>query len=122
MNKIAYKLTVANWSVDSANDPKTELLSLETRLAMNSTHDFARIVVYAPPAPQPGLLEQAVGAATDALGLGGGGEQSFSVQVRGNPIKHGDALTIELTSGDNSAKVITTEVQSIESSLGRTTI
>jgi hypothetical protein len=122
MNKIAYKLTVAGWSVDSANDPKTELLSLETRLAMNSTHDFARIVVYAPPAPQPGLLDQAVGAATDALGLGGGGEQSFSVQVRGNPIKHGDALTIELTSGDSSAKVITTEVQSIESSLGRTTI
>ncbi len=122
MNKIAYKLTVAGWSVDSANDPKTELLSLETRLAMNSSHDFARAVVYAPPAPQPGLLEQAIGAATEALGFGGGAEQSFSVQVRGNPIKHGDTLTVELTAGDRSGKVITTEVQSIESSLGRTTI
>src|SRR4026207_502489 len=73
MNKIAYKLTVANWLVDSANRPTTELLSLETRLAMNSTHDFARIVVYAPPAPQPGLLEQAGGAATDGPGAGGSG-------------------------------------------------
>ena len=122
MNKIAYKLTVAGWSVDSANDPKTELLSLETRLAMNSSHDFVRVVVYAPPAPQPGLLEQAIGAATEALGLGGGGEDAFSVQVRGNPIKHGDSLTVELTSGDRSGKVITAEVQSIESTLGQTTI
>jgi hypothetical protein len=122
MDKISYKLTIAGWSVDSANDPKTELLSLETRLAMNSTHDFARVVVYAPPAPQPGLLEQAIGAATEALGLGGGAEESFSVQVRGNPIKHGDTLAVELSRGDRSGKVITAEVQSIESSLGQTTI
>ena len=121
MDRISYKLTVGGWSVDSANDPKTELLSLETRLAMNSSHDFARVVVYAPPAPQPGLLDQAVGAATEALGLGGG-EDSFSVQVRGNPIKHGDVLTVELAAGDRSGKTITTEVQSIESSLGQTII
>jgi hypothetical protein len=122
MNAISYKISVGNWSVDSADDPKTELLSVETRLSMNSSLDFARVVVYAPPAPQPGLLEQAVGAAAGALGLGGGEEESFSVQVRGNPIKHGDALTVELTSGDRSGKVITTEVQSIESTLGQTTI
>jgi len=122
MDSISYKLTVGNWSVDSANDPKTELLSVETRLSMNSSHDFARVVVYAPPAPQPGLLEQAVGAATEAVGLGGGEEESFSVQVRGNPIKHGDPLTVELTAGDRSGKVITTEVQSIQSSLGETVI
>jgi hypothetical protein len=44
------------------------------------------------------------------------------VQVRGNPIKQGDTLTVELTSGDRSGKVLTAEVQSIESSLGQTTI
>lgn len=122
MMKVAYKLAIGSWSIDSANDPKTELLSVETRLAMNSSHDFARVVVYAPPAPQPGLLEQAVGAATEALGFGGGEAESFAVQVRGNPIKHGDSLTVELTAGDRSGKVITTEVQAIESSLGQTII
>ncbi|HEY2963440.1 MAG TPA: hypothetical protein VGJ37_13540 [Pyrinomonadaceae bacterium] len=122
MNRISYKLTIADWSVDSADDPKTELLSLETRLAMNSSHDFARVVIYAPPAPQPGLLEQAVGAATEALGLGSGEEESFSVQVRGKPIKHGDTLTIDLTASDRSGRVMTAEVQSINSSLGQTTI
>ncbi len=76
MNAISYKISVGNWSVDSADDPKTELLSVETRLSMNSSLDFARVVVYAPPAPQPGLLEQAVGAAAGALGLGGGEEES----------------------------------------------
>ena len=60
MDKISYKLTISEWSVNSADDPKTEVLSLETRLAMNSTHEFARVVVYAPPASQPGLMEQAV--------------------------------------------------------------
>ncbi|HLA10970.1 MAG TPA: hypothetical protein VJ023_10290 [Pyrinomonadaceae bacterium] len=122
MDSISYKITVGGWSVDSADDPKTELLALDVRLGMNSTHDSARLAVYAPPAPQPGLLEQVVGAAAGALGLGGEEEESFSVQVRGNPIKHGDTLTIELAAGDRSGKVITTEVQSIESSLGQTTI
>lgn len=126
MDSISYKITVGGWSVDSADDPKTELLALDVRLGMNSAHDFARLAVYAPPAPQAGLLEQAVGAAVGAvggaLGVGGGEEESFSVQVRGNPLKHGDPLTVELTAGDRSGKVITTEVQSIESSLGQTTI
>ena len=122
MDQVSYKLTIAEWSVDSADDPKTELVALETRLAMNSSHDFARVVVYAPPAPQPGLMDQAVGAATAAVGLGGGGAQSFSVQVRGKAIKHGDTMTIELTSGDRSATVMTAEVLSIDSSLGQTTI
>lgn len=123
MIKVAYKLSIGTWSVDSADDPKTELLSLETRSAMNSSHDLARVVVYAPPAAQPGLLEQAAGAATAALGLGGGeGEQAFSVKVRGNAIKHGDKLTLDLTAGDRSARVMTAEVQSIDSWLGQTTI
>jgi len=123
MIKVAYKLSIGSWSVDSADDPKTELLSLETRLAMNSSHDVVRVVVYAPPAPQPGLLDQAAGAATEALGLGGGEEEkSFSIQVRGNAIKHGDKLTVDLTAGDRSGRVITAEVQSIVSSLGQTTI
>jgi hypothetical protein len=122
MDSISYKIKVGNWSVDSADEPKTELLALDVRLAMNSTHDLARLAVYAPPAPQPGLLEQAVGAAAGALGIGGGSEESFSVQVRGNPIKHGDTMSVELTAGDRTGKVITAEVQSIESSFGQTTI
>ena len=87
--------------------------------------DCCRISVYAPPPPQPGLLEQlageAMGAAAGALGLGGGAvaEPAFSVQVRGNAIKHGDQITIALTAGDRTATVATAEVQSIDSSLGQ---
>jgi hypothetical protein len=73
------------------------------------------------------LLEQAVGAAMDlaggALGLGGGKkEETFSVQVRGNAIKHADQIEVELTAGDRSAKVMTGDVQRVESSFGQTQI
>src|SRR5262245_4562679 len=123
MLKVTYKLTIGAWAVNSEDDPKTELLGLETSASLDSRADSCRVAVYAPPAPQPGLLEQAVGAAAGALGLGGdGGEESFSVQVRGNAIKHGDEITVELTSGDRSGKVMTAGVQSIESSFGQTKI
>jgi hypothetical protein len=123
MLKVSYNLTIGAWAVNSEDDPKTELLGLETSASLDSRADSCRVAVYAPPAPQPGLLEQAVGAAAGALGLGGeGGEESFSVQVRGNAIKHGDQITVKLTSGDRSGKVMTTGVQSIESTFGQTKI
>ncbi|MCI0489360.1 MAG: hypothetical protein L0229_22435, partial [Blastocatellia bacterium] len=111
------------WSVDSDDDPRTELAEIETCSSMDSPMDYCRISVYAPPAPQPGLLEQAVGAAAGALGFGGeGGEEAFSVQVRGQAIKTGDQITIELTSGDKSAKVMTANLHSIRSSFELTQI
>lgn len=116
---VSYQLSVGQWSVNSADDARTEFLALETLLAMNAPDDVCRVTLYAPPAPQPGLLEQAVGAAANALGFGGGETEAkaFSVQVRGNDIKHGDALTLELTCGNRSGKIITGEVQLVESSL-----
>lgn len=122
MKNISYKLTLAGWVVDSADDAKTELVELAVQSALGSPFDYGRVAVYAPPGSQPGLLEQAIGAAAGALGFGGGGEESFSVRVRGNAIKHRDRLTIELTAGDRSGTVITVDVQSIESSLGQTQI
>ncbi len=123
MHKIHYKLSIGEWTVNSQDDPRTEFIAVELNHSIDSSGDSCRISVYAPPAPQPGLLDQAVGAAAGALGLGGeGGEESFSVQVRGNAIKHGDQITVELTSGDRSGKVMTAGVQSIESSFGQTKI
>src|SRR5580765_570585 len=118
MAAVTYKLTINKWSVDSANDPRTEFIMLDTQHSSDAAADYCRITVYAPPAPKPGLLEQAASAAAAQVGLGGGQAQSFSVQVRGNPIKHGDQMTVELTVDDNTATVFTAEVSSIKSTLG----
>lgn len=132
MDKVAYKLTLGTYSVNSADDPRTELIALETSASLDSAGDCCRIHVYAPPSPKAGLLEQAVAAATSAAagalgagglgGVGGGGEDGFSVRVRGESVKHGDRITVELTSGGSTAKVMTAEVHEITSSLGQTII
>jgi hypothetical protein len=126
MQKVDYKVSIAGWSVDSTQDPKTELVELETFASMDSPVSGCRIALYAPPAAQPGLLQQAIGAAGSALGLGGagaaGGPPAFSVDVRGQKVKFGDSISIELTAGDNSDAVSKADVQSIQSSFGLTAI
>src|SRR5512145_2371781 len=128
MDKISYKLTMGSWSVDSADDPRTELIALETFQSLDTPGGYGRVSVYAPPAPQPGLLEQIAGAAlaagASALGIGGGGaaeEPAFAVDVRGQKVKLGDPLTITLTVGDRSATVLTAELLSVRMSLGQMT-
>ena len=122
MQKVDYKVSIAGWSVDSTQDPKTELVELETFASMDSPVSGCTLALYAPPAPKPGLLQQAIGAASSALGLGGGGAAGgppvFSVDVRGQKVKFGDSISIELTAGDNSDTVSKTDVQSIQSSFG----
>jgi hypothetical protein len=122
MHKVHYKLSIGNWAVNSQDDQRTEFITLELNQSIDSSSDTCRVSVYAPPAPRPGLLEQAIGAAAGALGFGGEEGESFSVQVRGNVVKHGDQLAVELTAGDRSGKVMTADVQSIESSFGQTKI
>lgn len=124
MIKVDYKLSIAGWSVDSSQDPKTELVEVETFASMESPVNGCRVAVYAPPAPKPSLLEQAAGAAASEIGLGGGAasDSGFSVQVRGQKVKFGDQITIELTAGDASATVMTATVQSVRSSFGLTQI
>jgi hypothetical protein len=122
VKRIGYSLTIAGWSVNSADDPRTELVALETLAAIDSPGDVCRAALYAAPKKQAGLLEQAVGMAAGAvdgaLGLGGGAGASspaFSVDVRGEAVSHGDVMTVELKVGDSSAKVMTAEVQALES-------
>lgn len=127
MSKVAYKLSIASWSVDSASDARTEFAALDVNLTMNTPNDYCRISVYAPPVLKKSLLEEAAGAAMDmfggALGLNGGSEKkAFSTQVRGNAINPGDPMTIELAVGDRSNKVMKAEVQSINTSIGQTVI
>jgi hypothetical protein len=123
MLKVDYKLSISGWSVDSSQDPKTELVALETFTALDSPVSGCRLALYAPPAAQPGLLQQAVGAVGAQLGLGGGGaSQGFSIQVRGQQVKFADTISIALTAGDNSGTLMTAEVQSIRSSFGLTEI
>lgn len=122
MAAVTYKLTINKWSVDSANDARTELIMLDTQHSSDSSADYCRITVYAPPPPKQGLLEQAAGAVASEVGLGGGQAQLFSVSVRGNPIKHGDQMTVELTVDNTATTIFTSEVSSIKSSLGQTVI
>ena len=127
MKTISYKLTVGNWSVSSADDPKTELVALDTLLSLDSPGDYGRITVYALPPPPAGLLEQAVGAAvsaaSSALGLGGGTEEeAFTVQIRGQSVKLGNQMTIELAVDDQSAMVLTADILAVQSTFGQTTI
>lgn len=120
MLHVDYNLNVGTWSVNSADDPRTELNRLETSLSLNSPNDTCGISVYAPPS---GSLAGQTTQAAGALGLGGeGGAGTFSVQVRGDEIQYGDPITIELTSGEVSDKVMTAEVASIISSFSQTKI
>jgi hypothetical protein len=126
--KVSCKASIAGWSIDSSDDPKTELVSLELSSSLLSAADRCDLTLYAPPAKKKGLLEEAageaVGAAAGALGLGGGGGKppAFSIKVRGQDVKHGDQLTIELAAGDRSGKVATVDVYAMETSLGETRI
>lgn len=126
--KSACKLSIGKWSVDSADDPRAEFLALQLSTAMNSQLDACSLSIYAPPPKKKGLLDEALGAATDmaagALGLGGGGAKpkAFAIKVRGNDVKHGDQLTIELASGDRNGKVATLDVRAMRSTLGQTNI
>jgi len=122
MLKVHYYLNVGEWSVNSTEDPRTEFIDLETSISLDSPSDSCRISVYVPPAAQPGLLEGAAGAGGGALWFGEEEEKTFSVQIRANTVKPGDQITIELTSGDAIDKVMTAEVESINSSFGETKI
>ena len=68
VSKVDYKLSVAGWSVDSAADPRTELVELDVLRAMNSPAGHCRITAYVRPGGEPGGLEQLAGAAAGALG------------------------------------------------------
>ena len=123
MQKVSYKITIGGWSINSADSPQTELTELMISYFLKTPNCICQITVYAPSPQQPSLLDQAVTEATSALGLGdSNGEESFSIQVRGNNIKPDDPITIELTSGNKSGKIMTAEVNSICSTLGQTTI
>ena len=125
MRKVNYKLSIAGWSVDSSNDPRTELLELETSSALDSPAGACRVAVYAPSKPKPGLLAEAAGAAMSAVGLGGdsgGGPKTFSVDIRGQKVTWGDQISLALTSGDKSGTVMTAELRSIRASLGETVV
>lgn len=121
---VSYKLTVGGWSVNSADDARTELVALEAHTAMNTPVGGCRVVVYAPPPPEPGLLEAAAGATAEALGFGGNGSASEGppVKVRGQDIKYDDPVSIDLSAGDASGTVMTAQVRAFRSSLGLTTL
>ncbi len=121
MLKINYNLTIAQWSIDSADDPRTEFIALETNQSLLSPNDVCRISVYAPQPPRSELPERAAGAAAAETGLGGE-EAPVSVQVRGNEIEPGDPMAIRSTAGDVSDTVMTAEVQSFHSTLEQTKI
>jgi hypothetical protein len=125
VKRVGYGLTISGWTVDSADDPRTELVAVETSTAMDSAGDFCHIQLYAPSAQRGGLLEQAAGAALGGVGAGGlggtlglvGESDGRQLTIRGQRIAHGDAMTVELKVGDRSATVMTAEVQAMESGL-----
>ena len=129
---VGYALSIGGWKVDSAADPKTELIALEVLSSMSTPADYVRVVLHNPAAPAPDLLGQALAAAASAVGgaLGGalGGDEpaappaAFSTQVRGEKIEPGMPLTVSLTAGSRTGTVATTAVRAIDVVDGRTTI
>jgi hypothetical protein len=121
--KTGYSITIGGWSVKSEDDPRTELVRLEVVRNLGGAGDHCEMELYAPPAAKGGLLDQAVGAATDAamgaVGLGGDApaKPAYSVDVRGTAIAHGDGIVIELSAAGRGGKVMTAEVDAISSSL-----
>lgn len=123
LQNINYSLTIGSWSVNSANDPRTELVELETSQSLETTSNICTISVYAQPSSKPELPEHVQSAMTQSAGPGGGGDEKyFSAEISGRKIKYDDRMTIELTSGDVSDKVMTAQVHSVNSSFGKTTI
>lgn len=113
MQKVNYTLTIAGWSVDSADDPRTELIELVTHASMLSPTDYCRASVYALPKPAAGLVTQGIGAAAGALGVGGSSSGSqLPIQVRGKQLQHGDDIEISFGVGDTSATVMTAQITS----------
>lgn len=123
MQRVSYKISIAGWTVDSSSDARTELVALETFTALNSPANTCRVSVYAMPGAAAAGAEGLSAAAATASGLAGGAAgSSVSAQVRGQNVKHADAMTIDLTAGDVSARVMTAEVQAIHLSLGVLTV
>ncbi len=82
--------------------------------------------IVAPPAAQPSLLQQAIGAAASAVGLDGAlgqgaGAPSFSIDVRGQRSSSGTPYA-RTYCRDTSDTVVQADMQSIRSSFGVTTI
>lgn len=121
--KTGYEITIGGWSVKSADDPRTELVRLEIVRSLGGAEDHCALELFAPPAAQPGLLDQAIGAAADAamgaIGMGGeaSGPPPFSIDLRGTPIAYGDKIAITLDVAGRSGVVMTAEVDFLSSSL-----
>ncbi|HYN82255.1 MAG TPA: hypothetical protein VES88_12185 [Gemmatimonadaceae bacterium] len=116
MDTVSCKLKLGAWEIDTKDDPRTELLQVLTERGMNSPAGRCEVSLFVTPAAKPGLLEQAVGAAASALGIGGGGSSGppkFSMDVRGLAVAHDDAMEITLSNGDRSAKVMTAKVDRV---------
>lgn len=125
MTHVDYRVTIGRWSIDSAEDARTELIALDSVSTLNAAADRCELAVFSPPPKKSGVVEGVTGAVTGLatdLGNGGTDTSSFAVQVRGNEVRHSDQLTVELTAGDRSGKVATGDVHSFESSLGQTRI
>lgn len=124
MDTVACKLKIGSWEIDTSEDPRTEFLRLVVERGMNSPLGLCEVSLYVTPAPKPGLLEAAAGAAASALGFGGdsGSAAKFSLDVRGLPVAQDDPMEITLMAGDRNAKVMRATVERIMSHQGRVRI
>ena len=55
MKAISYSITAGSWSVNSADDPRTELVRFDVRTAMNTPVGGCELTVYAPRTVRAGL-------------------------------------------------------------------
>lgn len=123
LQNINYSLTIGSWSVNSANDPGTELVELKTSQSLETTNNICVISVYAQPSQKPELPEPAPSATIKSNELSNGSdEKRLSAEIGGRKIKYDDRMVIELTSGDVSDRIMTAQVQSVISSFGQTKI
>lgn len=124
MGRPGARIAIGGWTIDTLDDPHTELVAVEVERALDSPLGRCRVELFVAPAAEPSLLEQAAGEVAGALGLGGeeAGSSRFSTTVRGQTIAHGDPMSIELAQDDRSASVMTATVSRVGNRAGRVVI
>jgi hypothetical protein len=119
MLKVKICTQIGTWSSDSAKDTRTEFVTFETFQSMSAPNSVCCISIYRLSSLELGLPVQTTRVANKRIYSA---QNALSVKVRGSAIKYNDPITIELTAGDLSGKLISAEVKSIQTLLRHTNI
>lgn len=113
-----YKIIIGSATIDSTQDPNTQVTSIEVQTGVAPFVGFARIAVGSINRPEGGLAGQAIAAGAGTLSAGGTG--GTSGEIDGTTVSAGEDLTIELGYEDNVTQVFEGILADIEPKMSTT--